>query len=177
VRRWYQRAADLGHSYSRQKLTFMLIDGWGGPRDESAALANLRRIMADRPDGADLAWIAYTIARNRESSREALLLALAAVEAAMKIRDPELWVEKLALVHLRLGDAARAEALLRAELARRGDPDNIDVIRHRDILGEALVALGRIPEAREQWRRALGPAAGGITELELRYRLAELDRR
>lgn len=176
-RRWLERASALGHSYARDKLTHLQINGYGGPRDEAAALANLREIMAGRPDGADLAWIAHAIARQRDSSREALDLARAAVEQAMKIRDPHLWVDKLALVHLRLGDAPRAEALLRAELARRGDPTDIDTIRYRTVLGETLVVLGRPQEARAQWERALGPAGDSITGMELRYRLSTLERK
>jgi TPR repeat protein len=176
-RRWYRRAAELGHGHARFMLAFLLIDGRGGPRDERAALDILRRIVEEKRDAAEMNQIGGAIVRHRESSREALELVVTAVKAAMKQRDPELWVDTLALAHLRLGDAARAEALLRAELKRRGDPDNIDAVKYRVALGQVLVALGRAAEARQQWERALIPLKGSITEIEIRYRLSQLDRK
>lgn len=176
-RHWYRRAAELGHGHARYMLALLLIEGRGGPRDEPAALEILRRIVEDKRDAAEMNQIGGAIVRHRESSRAALELVVTAVEAAMKQRSPVLWIDTLALAHLRLGDAARAEALLRAELTRRGDPDDIDAIKYRIALGQALVALGRVAEAREQWQRALIPAKGSITAIEIRYRLSELDRK
>ena len=175
-RYWFRKAMQAGHPHARFRLAIMLVEGKGGPRDEAEALALLDRIVAEKRDAAEIAQIAAAIVRHRDSSEAALRQALNAVEAAIALRDPHLWIDTLALAHLRLGDAARAEALLGAELARRGDPDNLDAVKYRVALGQALAALGRKDEARTQWRRARDVWMDGIVAVEIEQRLQELDR-
>ena len=175
ARRWYARAAALGHAGARFDLAIMLVRGEGGPHDEQGAIEALRAMIAGQADdAASLNQVAQAVVALPEAGRPLVEAARDAVESAMRRRNPEGWVDTLALAHLRLGEPARAEALLRAEIARRGDPDNIDIVRYRIALGDVLAAQRRMAEARAEWERVLPQVRGMITETPVRRRIAEV---
>ncbi len=161
ARYWYARAVDVGHAQAAIPAARMALAGLGGPRDETAGVAILRKMMNHRlTDAAELRNVAAMVASQPAPSRAALEVALAAVEKAMSARNPELWLDTQAWILFRLGNAGRAEAILRAELARRGNPDNSDAVAYRRTLGDVLYGMGRTAEARAEWERALRPVAG-----------------
>jgi len=161
ARYWYLRAFDVGHARAATPAARMAFGGLGGPRDEATGIAILRKMMDHcLTEAAELRNLAAMVADQPAPSRAALDLALTAVEKAMSARNPELWLDTLAWIHFRLGNTGRAEAILRAELARRGDPDNGDAVAYRRTLGDVLYGLGRMAEARTEWERALRPVAG-----------------
>ncbi|MBL8674993.1 MAG: hypothetical protein JNL07_08915 [Rhodospirillales bacterium] len=169
ARQWYFRAFEAGYEHAAGPAGAMAAAGRGGPRDEAAAVAVLQQMIELKIfDAADLRNLAAALAEHPETGRGALEVARAAVEEAGKRRDAYLWVPALAWIHFRLGDGAKAEAMLRAGLARFGGADNMDL---RRTLGDVLHGLGRIAEARAEWQRALRGIEGTLGGLPLQRRL------
>src|SRR5262249_5652646 len=155
-------------------LAVMLVRGEGGARDEAGAIAVIRAMIAGRlDDAAALNQVAQAVLEVPGASRDLLLAARDGVEAGMRRRNPELWVDTLALIRRAWGGAGRAEELRRAEIVRRGDGDGVEIARYRVALGDVLAAQGRTADARAQWERVLPQVRGMMTEAPVRRRLAE----
>jgi len=182
-RPWYRRAAEkLSREAARDEASldvhFYLVNALLnlGRKDEARsaaarALALYRQGSLVVPTDDPQAWfrlgkLARDAGRPAEA-REPFARALELAEAGHPLRRA--YLERIAAAAAKMGDASLGDRAARL-LAARGDTS----VRGLLARARALLAAGRLEEAREAWREAAG--LPGDAGMEARYALHALDR-